>query len=542
MYSNNGNENLNYKNSQMDTNNNNNFINNNKNQNIFQDNKNYNQEKNNQNSYNSNNFNNNNNFIPQINQENNNKISSNPYDKKDQNSIPSGNQYFNQKPPNPYENKNDINQTPTGNIKIQKNKLNDLTPTGKTKIENDLTPTGNDQNNINREQMNYITPGGNDYYENNYIYDKMEDSNNNQNIPFSFNQFKKPSLVGLDDVKNSMTYMSSILRCLSNIKPIIKYYLKQLNNYRSHANDMPLSYHFSRLIFNLYPYPQNSFNTSFSLQTFYKAAIHSNPIFKGKSLKNPIEFIIYLLDSLHDDDKKMPNNNNKSNLDNNIQKNQNNFDDFEEYLKHFEKSIIFNNFRWINIKTATCNECKEKLSIYRELFTFDLNIENTINKLEFKNTDVPIIRIYDCIKNQSNEEILYNTYCNICKKKNIIKVQSLIKTSPNYFVFLIKLNNKEIIENLKNEGLKIKIEKDIDLDEFIKDSNFDSKFELIGMIVYNNINNVEEYISYCIHPIDNKWYKFDINNINQIDIDKLLEANDLLPVILFYKSKNSLKQ
>lgn len=461
---------------------------------------------------------------------NNNSVNSNPYEKANyENLTPRGNARNNNNPvpSNPYEKKNYENLTPAGKTKINQN--------------NDLTPMGNTQSNINRDIIisnNTQSVNENESYENkNNNSNKIGDSNSIQNLPFSFNQYTKPSLVKLDYVNNALTYISSPLRCLANIKPIIKYYLEQLDSYRNHANDMPLSYHFDRLIFNLYPYPQNSLNTSFSLQTFYKAFLYLNPSFRGKSIKNPIEFIIYLLELLHNDDKRMLNNKN-DHLDNNIQKNQTDFYAFIDYLKKYEKSIIFTLFGWINQKIAVCTECKEENNIFREFFTFDLNIENTLNKLKFENRSRSIINIYDCIKYQSHEETLYNNYCNNCKKKNIVKLKTLIKILPNYFIFLIKLNNKEIIQKLENEGHIIKIEKIIDLDKLIKESNINSKFELVGMVVYNINNNMEEYISYCCHPIDDKWYKFDLNNINQIDINKILEQNDLLPVILFYKSKN----
>ena len=51
----------------------------------------------------------------------------------------------------------------------------------------------------------------------------------NASCSFSFNQYTKPSLVVLENVGNS-TYMSCVLQCLTNIKPIAKYYLKELNS------------------------------------------------------------------------------------------------------------------------------------------------------------------------------------------------------------------------------------------------------------------------------------------------------------------------
>ena len=473
----------------------------------------------------------------------------------------------NPEPSNPIYNNNII---PTGNTKINKNpeisnpiNNNNITPTGNTKINKnpgpsnpinninvkDMTSTGNNTNNIQNERnSNYynnlnLTPRNeNEIIHNNNenIYNNapQNNQNNNQNLnlPFSFKQYKMASLVKLDDVKVSMTFLSSVIRCLSNIKSIIKYYLDHLNDFKSHAQDMPLSYHFCRMIYNLYPFPQNSSKTSFSLQTFYKALIHSNPSFKGNSLKNPIDFIIFLLGALHNEDRQMLYHNN---LNDNFQKNQEDLYEFVEYLKNYEKSIIFNIFGWINQTINICEECKEETTMFTDFSTFDLNIENTLNILGFEQKKtIPTITIYDCIKNQSKEEKLYNKYCRNCRKKNLKIKKSIFRVRPNYFIFLLKLNNKQNIEKLKNVGYKIKIEKVVDFDMIIKDSDINRRYELVGMVVYNNLNNMEEYIAYCFHPIDQKWYKYDINNICKIDIDELLKQEDLLPVILFYKAKN----
>lgn len=64
---------------------------------------------------------------------------------------------------------------------------------------------------------------------------------------------------------------------------------------------MPMSYAFSRLIFHLYPFTQDDLKKSYSLKSFHQISIYLNPIFKGTSTKNSIDFMIYALERLHNE-------------------------------------------------------------------------------------------------------------------------------------------------------------------------------------------------------------------------------------------------
>ena len=78
----------------------------------------------------------------------------------------------------------------------------------------------------------------------------LESDNNYDDLSltpsFSFNNTKKAPLVILEDTKNT-TYMSNVIRCLTNIKPIAKYYSTNLNKIKSNLNKIPFSYAFSRI-------------------------------------------------------------------------------------------------------------------------------------------------------------------------------------------------------------------------------------------------------------------------------------------------------
>ena len=144
--------------------------------------------------------------------------------------------------------------------------------------------------------------------------------------------------------------MSCVVQCLANIRSIIKYYLTKNNDIKKKIQELPISYGFSRIIFQLYPFPEDSLNKSFSLKTFQRTIAYYNRCFKGEDCKNAKDFMIYLLENLHKEDKLF-----RSQKQDNSEKTQNgnkpvnkSFKEYLQYLIDNEKSIISDNFCWIN--------------------------------------------------------------------------------------------------------------------------------------------------------------------------------------------------
>ena len=371
--------------------------------------------------------------------------------------------------------------------------------------------------------------------------EKEKENNNSNNQKqnlnldeaFSFKKYKKAPMVILENEENT-NYMNCVIQCLANNKSIASYYLKNLDEFKHHIQDMPLTYAFSRIIFHLYPYPQDSLKKSFSLSGFHKAFVYMNPSFYGKDPKNPNEFLVYLLEALHEEDKKMSLHNNKNDKNNN---NNSVFIEYIKYLNEYEKSCIFNNFCWINQKIKKCLQCNNDSTIYQNFFTYDLNFINVIkNKLE-KN-----ISVEDCLKFISEKKEI-EMYCNICNKRNKFIVENTINFSPNEIIFLIRGYNKIIKDKIKKENFYFTYNDSINLNKYNKEDKIIKSYSLNGFIAFD-IREEEnmKYISYCLNPIDNKWYKYyDDNNVNKIQKmqdDFILKLEKILwPVILFYKQK-----
>ena len=390
--------------------------------------------------------------------------------------------------------------------------------------------------------LNLDTPTGNDledYYKElekrdkqNEELDKIDKKNKELDLElkpssFSFREFKKPSSVVLENVGNT-TYMSCVLHCLANIQSIAKYYLKEINEIKNHLNEIPLSYVFSRIIFHLYSCPQGSLQQKFSLSNFHKYTISVNRSFAGNSTKSAVDFLYFLLETLHNEDKQLHKNNNISNTSEETKsETYKDSKEYIEYLKKTEKSIIFNDFGWANQKIKKCEQCKFESIVYQKFFNFDLFLEYSLQNFKLNE-----ISVFECIKRQYQKRQLYNKHCKVCKNKTQFESESLILFSPKYFIFIL---DEDKMKELRNKNIKFKIDPSFNLNDVIKDYAMNNNYVLIGMVVYELCNNNIEYKAYCLSFFDNNWYKYEKEEFSKDNIVPLLNSKDLNPVILFYR-------
>ena len=364
-------------------------------------------------------------------------------------------------------------------------------------------------------------------------------NNNNNKINDNTKIFNKINNDTLNENNNiqvllenngNTTYIITIIRCLTNIKGFNNYYLKYKETFKKVNANLPISYALSRIIVHLFPNQKKTFPKNYSIKTFHDIIIYLNPIFKGQSTKNAIDFLIYMIGEMHEEYKIFLN---KSQIENSQKEIAcHNFDNFINYLNKNEYSNIHNQFAWINKKAITCWECSKEIITFKDFFTYDLEFEEALNKtiLNDKNE----ISINDCINYASEEKNIFNIFCNNCNRRTNFIRKSTIYTSQNNLIFLIRdMEKKEVINDIKSYQIKIKINENLNLFDNAKNKN--SFYSLNGLILYDT--QKLEYIAYSISPIDNKWYKYSKDNIISVDIKDFINEYDfqLFPVIIFYR-------
>ena len=351
------------------------------------------------------------------------------------------------------------------------------------------------------------------------------------------NNNKESFLVILINEGNT-TYIVSVLQCLRNIKHIESYYLKKLEDIEKNLNNGLISYVFSRVIYNLNPRRKDK-KKFYKLEPFKKALVHSNHIFYGNSTKNAIDFLIYLLNTLHEEDKRLAHWNNiniafSEDLNTNTIR-------YINYLTKSERSIIFDNFCYTLETKRSCKECKTKNTYIQKYFTFELNFEKALNRtaLMYKKE----FSIKDCINYHFEEQTIYNVFCEKCEDKRDFIVDLAFNYGPPWFIFILRLNDREdLISKMKSNEIKIKIDEEINLDNLVKKKEESSLIYKLNGVIFFDTKKQLGYIAYCLNNIDKNWYKFEKDTINMVQNSEVLNISNegnLLPVILFYNHKNN---
>ena len=382
-------------------------------------------------------------------------------------------------------------------------------------------------------------------------------NNNNENVEqqknlVSLSRYKKAPLVALENVGNS-SYMNSVLQCLGNIRSIIKYYLSKNNDIKKKIQELPISYGFSRIIFQLYPFPEDSLSKSFSLKTFQRSIAYYNRCFKGEESKSAIDFLIYLLENLHKEDKLF-----RSQKQDNSEKTQNgnkpvnkSFKEYLQYLIDNEKSIISDNFCWINQKINKCQLCNTENISYQNFLSFELDLEDAIDNMPPKenqksNREISIMK---CIQNQLKTKVI-KMYCKKCKQKCDFQIKKSISFTPEVFILLNGVKDPEqVIEKMNKEEIDFGLSDDnvytLDFSQIIKDANSNKIYSLQAVVCSQRITSeavekVEKikYVAFCKSPIDSKWYRYEDNTISPItEVQLPIFIIELFPEIFFYKQE-----
>jgi len=139
------------------------------------------------------------------------------------------------------------------------------------------------------------------------------------------------------------------------------------------------------------------------------------------------------------------------------------------------------------------------------------------------------VNIYDCFEYFQKEENLI-MWCNECKTLLPTKIQKFIKIGPNVLIII-----------LEREGIEIKLDyyETINLNKYIREKDIISiVYNLYGVVTYlEESGNKKHFVAFCKSPCDNKWYRYNDDNVTSVeDIQReIIDFGD--SCILFYQKK-----
>ena len=365
--------------------------------------------------------------------------------------------------------------------------------------------------------------------------------------------YHKPTLIGLDNI-GATCFMNSNLQCLSQTKPLTNYFMinkEKISHIKlNEKNECKLSPVYLELIQKLWD--KNRIK-SFSPYNFMNTIEKINPLFKKGEAGDAKDFIIFVLEQIHNELKrpvKYGNNINNNNLNQYDKNNAFNF-----FMNDFKNncSIISDLFFGFNETTNVCLYCKHqsKLKGLNNPICYNYGIFNCLifpleevknmknsslnNKnIQIKNNEVSL---YDCFF--FNQKTDYFTgenknNCNICNQLYDSMFTSKIFVSPNILIIILNRGRGNIYD------VKLNFSEEIDITEFVLQKDCPKLiYNLYGVITHIGESGPNaHFVASCKSPIDKQWYRYNDSIVNPITNINSEIINFGVPYILFYQKKN----
>lgn len=333
-------------------------------------------------------------------------------------------------------------------------------------------------------------------------------------------------LCGLVNFGNTC-YINSAIQCLASIPQIKQYFLEKkfVQDLNRNANELNLVIQWYKILNSKY-----SNNSVISPQSFRKEiAIISlkegiNLNFVGNGQNDVQEFLLFLIDKMHNGVSRKVNVNITGKVKNDLDKKA--LEAMKIWKIFFKDSYsIFIDLFYSQNSSRIYNLDKELLST-----NYDPLCYHTLPIPEIENPDV-----YDCFDLFTNMELMEdeeNLYFDE-KKKEFIKSYKEIKfwSLPKILIVVLKrfLKNGNKIDKKVTFPLE-----NLDLCKYCvgyKKNTY--KYDLFA--ISNHIGNLNSghYYAYCKME-DNNWYNFNDTSVSSINQEDLITEN---AYCLFYKKK-----
>lgn len=330
------------------------------------------------------------------------------------------------------------------------------------------------------------------------------------------------TVAGLTGLKNfaNNCYMNSILQCLSNTDPLVK----ELISINRPVATNPQSKTKGRVAQEVITAFRNMWSGDvrvYSIKDLKTLLGSLKEIFKGTGHQDSNEFLIILLEYLHDD-LNIPASG-ESRLDGARE------DTGEKAWGEFRRkncSIIQRLFYGQHRSTVTCSTCQHQSVTFEQFF----------------NLFVPIpsrepVSLSDCIQLYMSGEKISGWKCPKCKdERNATKKFDISRLPPILVIALKRFTHEEDSWLQKKENLVTYPLEDLDMERFtIKGSEQRYKrYNLYAMSTHTGTLRAGHYKAICRNHITNKWHMFDDQTVEALPAHSV--RNNPEVYILFYNA------
>ncbi len=339
--------------------------------------------------------------------------------------------------------------------------------------------------------------------------------------PFTFNPYN--GKIGLNNLGNTC-YLNSVLQNLKNIYLLTKLILIDENNINI-KND-GLSYYYRILLANLIN--QDSFSKIYDPYIFYKILNKKEPFFAFNKQNDSASFLIIFLNYLVNEIKIKTVN---YGVDY-IKLKSNNKEEKDRLKKFLNNFFISNNSPIIDIfygflesifrcNNKRCGYIKYNFQSFNVLNLPIIYDKNRINCLE------DAIKLYQKERAHKNEK---NIYCPYCKQDDIINQRKIIALPKILIINLIRVGNQTF------HRFDLKIPYKLEMKNLIDNINYNqNNYEIIGFIKHYGGPNSGHNISICKNFFDEKWYSYNDDSVNPLNVKDYSKLDTSNSFLYFYK-------
>lgn len=327
-----------------------------------------------------------------------------------------------------------------------------------------------------------------------------------------------PAKTGLKNLGNTC-YMNSIMQCLNNTKPLVKYFLSGAYSNDINPNSKSegdVAEEVGAVVRALWSGQYRSI-AMWDLKNI--VGRHHKP-FCGYDQHDSHEFLLKLMDWVSDDlnqvtGKRLPmKEQNHENIPDYVAA-----DKVMEELRQRDRSILSELFQGLHRSTIECGTCGH-VSLTFEPFS--------VLSLSFPNNRKCALR--DLLHHYYKETNLEYKCCKCKKKRNCVRKADIWKVPP---ILVLHLNRFEhdVLMKKKQNFVEFPTE-NLDLSKYTCFNNRHTKFDLYAVCNHYGTMDGGHYTAFCRSPVNNRtWYKFDDHEVYELGCVKTSAA-----YLLFYEA------
>uniref|UniRef100_A0A663LK41 ubiquitinyl hydrolase 1 n=1 Tax=Athene cunicularia TaxID=194338 RepID=A0A663LK41_ATHCN len=325
--------------------------------------------------------------------------------------------------------------------------------------------------------------------------------------PMEEMNIQHPGLTGLRNLGNTC-YMNAILQCLCSVPPLVEYFLS--GNYQAalHNENSESAAAFGSLISDMW---RGEFD-SVSPEVFYSVLGKQYPTFSKRTQEDAQEFLICVLDELHQALKKV-----RAQLWS-----------YSARMKHQinETSIITQLFEGQLSYEITCLKCKSTTNRPESFTVLSLPIPSK-----------SACSLQDCLECFFQQDTLtWNNqiYCSWCGTKQDAVVKATITKAPQIIIFHLKrFEWQDWGERKLSTDICYPLS-NLDLSPYSSPLFYkNEEYSLCAVVNHSGFLNNGHYTAFCKHPVTKNWYSFDDARITEIP-DSSVQTDTAY--LLFYTS------